>query len=272
MVWARVDDAWWSHPKVIDLDLAARGLWISALAWSCQHRTDRVPRRVLFVCGGDEEVAARLVSAGLWSGPHDDGSYTIHDWDDYQSERAKKADAGRQGGQRSGEVRRSQTPQPNEPSDPDEANGAASHEARGAASHEAGPSRPVPSLPDPGGKGRAADVEDEGGAGGSRRKRRTPSKPLPDDWKPTDSHREKAASLGVDANAEAEAFRDHHLARDSRFADWDRAFHTWLTNTQKFGANGRANGRPPPGGYGSKGADYAARYEAAAAQARSEGR
>lgn len=85
-----------------------------------------------------------------------------------------------------------------------------------------------------------------GGEGeGARRKRRSTS-PLPDDWKPTSSHHEKAARLGVDAEGEAEAFRDHHLARDSRFADWDRAFHTWLNNTQKFGANSKpTNGQIP---------------------------
>jgi hypothetical protein len=75
--------------------------------------------------------------------------------------------------------------------------------------------------------------------------RKKPARALPADWEPKDSHRKKAEELGLDLPAEVEAWKDHHLARDNRFADWDLTFHTWLRNTQKYGPNGgRPNRRP----------------------------
>ena len=65
---------------------------------------------------------------------------------------------------------------------------------------------------------------------------------LSGEWRPTDSHLELAGRLGVDMEAEADQFRDHHAARGSTFLDWGRAFNTWLRNAQKFhpGGNGKA--------------------------------
>ena len=37
-----------------------------------------------------------------------------------------------------------------------------------------------------------------------------------------------------DPNSEIEAFKDHHVAKDSRFLDWGAAFRTWLRNAKKF--------------------------------------
>lgn len=61
---------------------------------------------------------------------------------------------------------------------------------------------------------------------------------FPKEWAPTDSHLKKATELGVDLQAEAEAFEDFHRSKDNRFVDWDLAFHTWLRNTKKYGPNG----------------------------------
>jgi general stress protein YciG len=102
MPWAKVDDCWWAHPKVMAADLAARGLWITVLSWSCAQRRDMVPETlVLMVTGGSKTEANALVDAGLW---HEvDGGWRIHDWADYQerSLSEKRAEAGRKGGQRS---------------------------------------------------------------------------------------------------------------------------------------------------------------------------
>jgi len=141
MTWARVDDGWWCHPKVLGLDLDARGLWVSALSWSCQQQTSTVPLHIVRMCGDDGTAAKKLVEVGLWD-ENDDGTWDVHDWDDYQSESAKKAAAGRKGGKKSGESRRASK-------QTDEADDGASDEAEQGASREAGPSRPVPSLPNP---------------------------------------------------------------------------------------------------------------------------
>lgn len=101
-----MDDGWWSHPKVIGLPLAARGLWISALSWSCHQRTDEVPKAALPMFGANQDEATHLVEVGLWK---DVGSvYLIHDWHQYQdlSLSEKRAIAGAKGGRKSGEARR----------------------------------------------------------------------------------------------------------------------------------------------------------------------
>jgi hypothetical protein len=105
MSWARVDDAWWSHRKVIGLDLEARGLWVSGLSYACHQRDPVIPDAALVMMRGDTDVADRLVDAGLWD--RDADGYRIHDWDDYQSTSAKRAEAGRKGGEKSGETRAS---------------------------------------------------------------------------------------------------------------------------------------------------------------------
>jgi hypothetical protein len=68
-----------------------------------------------------------------------------------------------------------------------------------------------------------------------RKSGRVPSSsPLPSDWEPRPEERATAASAGLDWLREAEAFRDHHAAKGSRFTDWHAAFRTWLRNAVKF--------------------------------------
>jgi len=99
MPWARVDDQWWCHPKAMGLSLAASGLWVKALSWSCAQRRDVIPVSLVEMLGGTD-VAAELVTAGLWV-DHPDG-WRIHDWAEYQQATTseKRAEAGRKGGMR----------------------------------------------------------------------------------------------------------------------------------------------------------------------------
>lgn len=64
---------------------------------------------------------------------------------------------------------------------------------------------------------------------------------LPADWSPRPQERDRARSAGIDPDAEADRFRDHHTARANTMADWDAAFRTWLGNAQRF-ANGTRAG------------------------------
>lgn len=66
----------------------------------------------------------------------------------------------------------------------------------------------------------------------------------------TNAHSLKASAKGVDVDVEFEKFRDYHLAKGSKFVDWDRAFHTWLNN---------ARPGPGPGRVGSWGGGPASR-------------
>ena len=47
-----------------------------------------------------------------------------------------------------------------------------------------------------------------------------------------------------DPNDEIEAFKDHHVAKDSRFLDWDAAFRTWLRNAKKFNRGSASKVQP----------------------------
>jgi hypothetical protein len=60
---------------------------------------------------------------------------------------------------------------------------------------------------------------------------------FPSDWTPAPEAQTKALADGLNCAAEAEAFRDHHTAKGTRFTDWDAAFRTWLRNAVKFASN-----------------------------------
>lgn len=146
MPWARVDDGWWSHPKVLGLSLEARGLWVTALSWSCSQRRDVVPRSLVLMVADDDELArdatAELVASGLWEATEDGNGWLIHDWGLYQdlSLSEKRAEAGRKGGLKSGKTR--SKPEANTMGP--HVNDGSKHEANS----EAG-THPIPSHPDP---------------------------------------------------------------------------------------------------------------------------
>ena len=79
MTWFKVDDGFYDHPKVIDLPLAAVGLWALAGAYCARHLTDGViTDRQIRAIGGTRKQAAALVAAGLWSA--DDAPPTLPQW------------------------------------------------------------------------------------------------------------------------------------------------------------------------------------------------
>jgi hypothetical protein len=211
MAWARVDDGWWCHPKVLGLDLDARGLWVSALSWSCQQQTSDIPHAIVRMCGDDGTAAAKLVMAGLWTVTSD--GFAIHDWDEYQSERAKKAAAGRLGGKRSGETRRAKQA--------DEADDGASSEAETGASTEAGPSRPDPAPPDP--KPQAARA-------------RTRATQLSPDWTPPPEMlaEQQTSYPHVDLGRELERFRNHWISKGERRKSWEATWRNWLLRADEW--------------------------------------
>lgn len=65
------------------------------------------------------------------------------------------------------------------------------------------------------------------------RKRRTLS-PIPEDWRPNPSHADRAGTLGVALETEAEKFFLWATGNDARKANWDRAFTGWLLRAHDF--------------------------------------
>lgn len=64
--------------------------------------------------------------------------------------------------------------------------------------------------------------------------RKKPATPLPVGWTPSNTNVTYADEHDIDWQHEAAQFQAHHLARDSRFVNWDQAFRTWLGNADKW--------------------------------------
>lgn len=115
MTYAKVDDKFCEHPKVLDIGPLAEALWLRGLLYASRNTTDGfVPegfvRRMADLPSGLDE-ANRLLEAGLWTQEPD--GYHIHDYGEWQRSRAEieaiseaRAEAGRRGGVASGMSRR----------------------------------------------------------------------------------------------------------------------------------------------------------------------
>lgn len=87
MPWFKIDDGFWSHPKILELSDAAVALWVRAGSYCAGHLTDGVVKRsTLRMLGADRDAATELVLAGLWD-TNSDGVWSFHDWEDYQPTR-----------------------------------------------------------------------------------------------------------------------------------------------------------------------------------------
>jgi hypothetical protein len=51
---------------------------------------------------------------------------------------------------------------------------------------------------------------------------------IPDDWRPNQSHIDKAASLGLDVRREYQRFREHAVRTRRRLKNWNAGFTNWL--------------------------------------------
>lgn len=84
------------------------------------------------------------------------------------------------------------------------------------------------------------------------RPRRSPERPIPEDWKPSTAHQDYADSNGLDLSTEAFKFRNHAHANDRRQRDWDASFRMWLAKAKDFAPQRgkrqatQTDGRPMP--------------------------
>lgn len=115
MVWFKVDDRLPLNRKMAGVSLAAVGLWVEGGSWASGAQTGgTIPKQLLRLLHveSSEKLADELVAAGLWE---DDGNqWRIHDFFDYnptakevEDLKASRSKAGRSGGLKSGESRRS---------------------------------------------------------------------------------------------------------------------------------------------------------------------
>lgn len=118
MAWFKVDDGFYTSPKVLMIPRQHRhealGAWVIVGTWSADNMTDGVvPWYVLDELGVSPEAIHWLCTVGLWL-RDGDASIAFHDWCDYQPTKADlqakhdaKVAAGQAGGRASGEARRS---------------------------------------------------------------------------------------------------------------------------------------------------------------------
>lgn len=57
---------------------------------------------------------------------------------------------------------------------------------------------------------------------------------IPDDFEPTDHHRDIAVNENINLDNEFVKFRDYCLANGKKYIDWDAAFNNWLRNAGKY--------------------------------------
>jgi hypothetical protein len=116
MPWGRVDDSHYDHDKVLRMPIevrnAADGLYWRAISYCNAKLTDGfVPDAVVAHLNGTPDQVAALVKVRLWH--HVKGGFRVHDFSDFnhtrdevETARAKKVEAGRLGGLKSGAARR----------------------------------------------------------------------------------------------------------------------------------------------------------------------
>ena len=86
-----------------------------------------------------------------------------------------------------------------------------------------------------------------GGAPAKKSRRKKPETPIPDDFQPDATSKQKALEYGLSLSAELDKFVNHAHANDRRQVDWQAAFRMWLTNALEFrGGRRQAAGNPGP--------------------------
>lgn len=104
MGWARLDDGWHDHPKVIAAGLDAAGAWVMCLTWAHANRRSSpqpgfIPQAVLGRLAGTKatRIGKKLSEVGLLD--RVEGGWLVHDFADYlpKYDPAQAAAAGRKG-------------------------------------------------------------------------------------------------------------------------------------------------------------------------------
>lgn len=160
MVWFRVDDSFYDHPKVVSipraegLRAAAVGTWTLAGDWCARHLTDGViPIAQVEELGGTMAGALALVKAKLWTKTKNE--FRFKSWAEYQPTRsqvesARESERTRKARQRSKPQESEQSPGPVPPGHPPDNMRTSGGTDTGVppVSHQVS-GHPVPSRPDP---------------------------------------------------------------------------------------------------------------------------
>lgn len=226
MPWFKVDDAFHSHPKVMELSVEAVGLWTLAGTWCANYLTDGVIKESVLhrfgrTSANVRELCAELVEADLWD-EITDGVYQYRNWaeyqpvkDDVEAEREAARERMRQVRARKKEPKRSENVRANNPRSSEEV-------------------RVTPTRPDPIPKG----IE------------RAPSKKrgtrITEDWIPQQETIQKLNQEfpHIDQKLEHRKFVDHWLAESGAKAsklDWEATYRNWIRRAAEYNPAPQSN-------------------------------
>lgn len=202
--WIRLDTTWSTSEWLANLSPAARLCWIELLCYVKAHGisgTVKTPalRLVTSLWGVTRDNVTEMLDAATRDNAliFEDGKWVVTGWDDYQKDQTA---AERQ--------RRYRTKQKE---DTEDTSTQPSSEAKRNVTPVTRDTRSV-----------------------------TPTKTLSkrsraSDWAPNVTHEKIADEEGIDLAREAVKFTDHHDAKGSKFADWDKAFCNWLRRAKDMG-------------------------------------
>ena len=252
MSWGRVCDTLYSHPKVLDADLEAMGLWVLALSYAGAQLTDgHIKRSAAVRLAGDakrsDRLAARLVSVGLWE-PHPSGDgWQMHDYlafnpsrEQVLRERDSKSAAGKATAAKRWGTKPSSSSSGSSYRTSDSSSNSSPHDAATTHGDAPVPSRPIP---DPNPEKRESEltlVPTE--PGGVKARNGKPAK----SFVPTSV----ATSAAVDAwclangvplpseKREVAKMLDHFRAKGEARSDWAATWRNWERRAPEFASNG----------------------------------
>lgn len=243
MTWARLDDNFYDHPKVVMAGTAAVGLFALALAYCARHSTDGVvTHSALARLAPDDDAAAlaqRLVDAGLWH-LHTAG-FLVHDYLHYNPS-AKDVDK-----QRKASAERMRTLR------------------KRAQNVRANISRSSPNVQQPRPDPVPIPTEEESKDSPARAARRANRTRFPETFLLDELRAAMVRKVGcLDPPKAFTAFRDYHAAHGSVLADWDAAWRTWVGNHERYGCPCQPGfrGRPAELTNTEKARNIAARWRA----------
>lgn len=245
MPWFKVDDGFHGHPKVVELSLAAVGIWTLSGSWCADYLTDGVvSNKAITRMGGDDSLAAELVAAGLWLEAPD--GYEFKDWAHYQPLKAD-VEAERAAAQERMRTIRSKRKgvRPNDTRTDDERSPEQSENiGRSSENVRSTPSQSHPSPP---------PIPNKRESTAKRGTRLSP------DWTPSVDSIAKIRTDAPDVNAQLEhaTFVDYWIAQPGQKGvktDWEATWRNWMRRKQ--GDLGSRGGAPrsssPPSGRPSK--------------------
>lgn len=90
MAWLRIDDGFDHHPKMLELGSdQRRWTWIRVLVYTCRFRSPAIPSNIgESIPRATRQFLSECVEIGLID-ITDNGTYEVHDWDDYNGSDSK---------------------------------------------------------------------------------------------------------------------------------------------------------------------------------------